>query len=254
MMKAMFFSAEEASRYFSRQASLTHQIRRDLYRKAGISRMKSILDAGCGTGEITSEIREITGGCVTGVDIDEDFIEYARSRYKNLDFLCSDCASLPFDEGAFDMVIFHFFLMWVRKPQRVLKEIARVLKPGGVILACAELDYGGIIEYPQNPDFRKAEEEALVLRGADTRMGRKLGFVLRNAGLSVRHGIYSSVIQGDELMENIEFMKDIYFRDFTLLMDEKKARRLIDSEMKLARQGKMIVTPVFWALARKVGA
>jgi len=244
-VRPMFESAEEASRFFAHQALRTSAIRRELYRRAGIQRMKSILDAGCGTGEITSQLREITTANVTGVDIEEIFIKCARSNYGGVDFRCSDCASLPYEDCCFDMVTFHFFLMWAQKPSRVIGELLRVLKRGGVLLACAEPDYGGIIEYPENREFRKAEEEALRARGADTKIGRKLGFLLREAGLSVNQGVFASVIEGRQLVEDLRFMKDFYLRDFTQIMDEKRARTLIEKEIKIAARGKVMVPPFF---------
>ncbi len=72
----------------------------------------------------------------TALDFNADMLARARPRGAHLDadFILGDSMALPFDDAQFDVVVLHLILAVVPEPQRVLREAARVLKPGGKIL------------------------------------------------------------------------------------------------------------------------
>lgn len=91
-----------------------------------------ILDIGCGGGFQTNALAQ-DGHRVTGVDLSEVSLRSAaaadssgRANYQHADAYC-----LPFKDAHFDTVICFDFLEHVSKPHLVIKEAARVLKPGG---------------------------------------------------------------------------------------------------------------------------
>jgi len=72
----------------------------------------------------------------------------------------------------------------VSNPLKVVKEMLRVTRPGGVVIAMAEPDYGGRIDYPD--DLRRIgqlQTQSLEIQGADPYLGRKLPGIFSTAGL-----------------------------------------------------------------------
>jgi ubiquinone/menaquinone biosynthesis C-methylase UbiE len=103
------------------------------------------LDAGCGTGFITGILAQQTGvkGSVTGLDLSEEHITYARrnSLRNNIKFLEGDINNLNFHDNAFDW-IWSMDTVWpgpgesgcpAEGPSAIIKEFYRVIKPGGYV-------------------------------------------------------------------------------------------------------------------------
>lgn len=113
----------------------------------------SVLDVGCGPGTITIDIAaRVAPGLVVGVDASADVVAQAAAtaaarELSNVRFVTGDAYALDFADETFDVVHAHQTLQHVRDPVAVLREMARVTKPGGVI-AARDADYGGMIWYP----------------------------------------------------------------------------------------------------------
>lgn len=95
---------------------------------------RATLDLGCGEGRIGAILRE-HGHRVTGVDVAPSMVDRARSRGVYEDVLVADAGSLPFDDGAFDLVMAFMSLQDMDDPGAALREAARVLEPGGRLVA-----------------------------------------------------------------------------------------------------------------------
>lgn len=93
---------------------------------------ESILDLGCGDGQLTQRIAA-TGARVKGVDASPEMIAAARARGVAADQAKAE--SLPYADGAFDVVFSNAALHWVRDQNAMLAEVRRVLKPGGRFVA-----------------------------------------------------------------------------------------------------------------------
>lgn len=98
---------------------------------------KKILDDGCGDGALTYLIAQ-DGADMTGLDLSPDAINIAKQKIKrkklNINFLCGNSFNLPFSENYFDAVISLEVIEHIIEPADFLKEIYRVLKPGGVVV------------------------------------------------------------------------------------------------------------------------
>jgi SAM-dependent methyltransferase len=97
----------------------------------------SVLDLGCGTGELTMTIA--TGGMrATGCDISSQMLRIAAEAGASCDVdfveLKPDWDALPFPTEAFDAVVASSVLEYVDDPAAVLRECCRILRPGGVVL------------------------------------------------------------------------------------------------------------------------
>lgn len=97
----------------------------------------TVLDAGCGAGDLTVELAR-RGARVVASDLSVEMTEMtdARVRIEALDarVVRADAHRLPFPEGAFHLVVALGLLPWVRSPQLTLDELARVTRPGGHLI------------------------------------------------------------------------------------------------------------------------
>jgi SAM-dependent methyltransferase len=100
---------------------------------AGLAEGKRVLDAACGEGYGSALLARAGAATVAGVDIDEPTVQRARERY-GLDFQVADIASLPFGDGAFDLVVSFETIEHVPNPEAALAELARVLDPAGLLV------------------------------------------------------------------------------------------------------------------------
>lgn len=96
-----------------------------------------VLDACCGTGDLALEAQR-AGGRVTGLDFSERMLERARRKSADVDWVHGDVLALPFPDGSFDAATVGFGIRNVEDLEAGLRELARVLRPGGR-LACLEI-------------------------------------------------------------------------------------------------------------------
>jgi demethylmenaquinone methyltransferase/2-methoxy-6-polyprenyl-1,4-benzoquinol methylase len=97
----------------------------------------SVLDACCGTGDLALEA-ERAGGRVTGLDFSERMLERARRKSATVEWVRGDVLELPFADASFDAATVGFGIRNVEDLEAGLRELARVLRPGGR-LACLEI-------------------------------------------------------------------------------------------------------------------
>lgn len=150
----------------------------------------SVLDCGCGPGTITMGLAErVFPGQVIGVDVREMQVASAQttarqSGIRNASFQVADCHSLPFADNSFDRVFSNALVEHLPNPVQMLKELHRVLKPGGLAGICAP-DWGGFVLAPPSAALESAVTSYTSLQlanGGDVRVGRKLGLHLTSAG------------------------------------------------------------------------
>ncbi len=169
---------------FLQQAGWTQQLREFGFRKAGLQSARRFLEVGCGTGVITREAHRKTSARVFGLDINPHHLEFARKYDPGALFIRGDGLALPFADGSFDLAGCHFLLLWVSDPLQVVREMRRVVQEGGWVLALAEPDYGGRVDYPAElAELGRLQGEALRQQGADPNTGRRLAAIFHAAGL-----------------------------------------------------------------------
>jgi trans-aconitate methyltransferase len=89
-----------------------------------------ILDLGCGTGHLTTQIAARTGNGVIGLDSSLSMIAQARQNYPKLKFMLADARDLRFDEP-FDAVFSNAALHWIPEAASVIASVVHALKPHG---------------------------------------------------------------------------------------------------------------------------
>ena len=102
-----------------------------------------VLDVGCGSGWATRLLADYAlNGRVTGIDISDEMVNLARessSSYTNVDFEVASAEQLPFPDNEFSHAFSMESLYYYRNIPKALKEIQRVLKPGGSFFAVVDL-------------------------------------------------------------------------------------------------------------------
>ena len=100
---------------------------------AGVAPGHCVLDVGCGTGALSREAARRAGAPerVTGVDLDGEMLAVARRITPAITWLRGDALDLPFPGGRFDAVLSQFAMMFFDDRERGVREMWRVLAPGG---------------------------------------------------------------------------------------------------------------------------
>jgi demethylmenaquinone methyltransferase/2-methoxy-6-polyprenyl-1,4-benzoquinol methylase len=94
----------------------------------------TVLDVACGTGAVSLELVRRYGCRVVGVDQSPEMLAIARGRVGDrVELLEARAESLPFPAGAFDGLTFTYLLRYVDDPPATMRELARVVRPGGKI-------------------------------------------------------------------------------------------------------------------------
>ncbi len=95
----------------------------------------SLLDIGCGTGLFIQRYTT-DGGTAVGLDISSGMVEMARRRCPGSDFVVGTAEVLPFCDAQFDAVASLLAFSYLSRPDRMLRETYRVLRPGGCAAIC----------------------------------------------------------------------------------------------------------------------
>ncbi|MHB8588961.1 MAG: bifunctional demethylmenaquinone methyltransferase/2-methoxy-6-polyprenyl-1,4-benzoquinol methylase UbiE [Candidatus Dormibacteraceae bacterium] len=107
--------------------------RRKAARATALAPGGSALDVACGSGKLTAVLAGIAGkrGRVVGLDFSPQMLEIARRDHPGIEFLEGDALKLPFGDASFDASTIAFGLRNLADPVRGLREMQRVVKPGG---------------------------------------------------------------------------------------------------------------------------
>ena len=153
-----------------------------------------ILEVGCGTGAILQSLAESSPAALVGLDHKFEYLLEAQTNTAGARLTCGDAVHLPYATDSLDGSFCHFLLLWQSDPAQALDEMRRVVKSGGWVIAFAEPDHTGRIDYPaalQNLGTRQTT--ALRQQGADPAIGRALRGLFARAGLQ---NIQSGLISG----------------------------------------------------------
>jgi SAM-dependent methyltransferase len=152
-----------------------------LLRRAQVGRRACVLDLGCGHGIVTGELARRAAGVTVGLDRapSAHFPSEAAGAY----WVEGSADALPFHDAAFDLILCENALLWAADLAATLAEAARVLRPGGALIAL-EPDYGAMLEWPEQ-GLRELWLEGLTRAGADPLVGRKLPGGFEALGLEV---------------------------------------------------------------------
>jgi SAM-dependent methyltransferase len=248
------WTAGDWHRRFSLQARWTEQIRQYCLQQLHLDRCQSVLEVGCGTGAICASLQRATGAKVVGLDLRHDFLSYAGFINPSGIYIQGDALALPVSTASFDCAVCHYFLLWATQPVAALAEMRRVVRPGGWVVALAEPDYGGRIDYPDLLSVLGWKQAAaLSAQGADTNAGRKLAGWLHQGGLKevqvgLLGGQWGSAPPSDEELES-EY--EMIQSDLSDSSSPVEIAKLINQDAAAWRKGERILyVPTFYGWGR----
>jgi len=123
-------------KHFAPLEAVTTPAAARLVKFAQVRAGQNVLDVACGTGVVAITAARI-GAKVRGIDLTPELLERARENASvaqlEIDFRQGDAEALPFGNGEFDVVLSQFGHMFAPRPEVVIAEMLRVLKPGGTL-------------------------------------------------------------------------------------------------------------------------
>jgi SAM-dependent methyltransferase len=157
---------------------------------AGLTQGMRVADFGCGVGAMTRNLAALVGpdGHATGIDLHQPQLVQARnlcaeSGLSNVSFWKADACDTKLPENTFDLAYCRFLLIHLPDPVACLREMMRVLKPGGIIFAeDGDLRSGGSSPSSALDHFGGLFERLGPKKGVDYRLGRDLYHLVRRAG------------------------------------------------------------------------
>jgi len=164
----------------------------------------TMLDVGCGPGTITAGFAALaapTGGKVIGTDFAASVLDEARKHAEqqgvaaNASFEAGDVFKLRFADGSLVAAHTHQVLIHLADPVAALKEIRRVLKPTGSVLAVREGDLGTMVIHPSSPGlelYLDIWNKVSRAAGGEPTAGRRLKTWALAAGFKAEHMTYTS--------------------------------------------------------------
>ncbi|HUE99231.1 MAG TPA: methyltransferase domain-containing protein [Anaerolineales bacterium] len=171
-------------RRYLQQAKWTRDLRTYLFEKAGIRHGNHVLEVGCGTGAVLSELPNHIS--LHGLDIDSSALAQCRIHAPVTSLVQGNALQLPYSNEIFDIVYCHFLLLWVGDPMQALIEMKRVSKPGAHIIAFAEPDYTARVDKPRElVPLGQWQSESLKRQGADPGLGGRLADLFFQAGIKL---------------------------------------------------------------------
>lgn len=160
--------------------------RRTLVSAVGPRHADRVLDVATGTGLVAAELLSRCECSVVGVDQSAAMLAHARARFASspgarVELLEAEAERLPFADGSFDVLTFTYLLRYVDDPAQTMRELARVLRPGGRVAA---LEFGVPRAAPARLAWRLYTDRVLPALGAlFSREWREVG---RFLGPSIR--------------------------------------------------------------------
>jgi SAM-dependent methyltransferase len=164
---------------------------RALLQRAGVKRGMRAADFGCGVGIVSQLIAIMIGprGSVLGIDNSAGQVEQARLQaevagLRNATFIAADATQTGLPRGSFDVVYCRFLLLHLPDPEAALREMAALLKPGGM-LVCEDGDLAaaGSVPFSALNAFAELFGQLGPLRGVDYSISRRLYHLVVQEGL-----------------------------------------------------------------------
>lgn len=182
--------SELEARRLAEQGALLEDLTADVFHRAGLRQGMTVLDIGCGVGDVTLLTARLVGtkGAVLGIDRAASSVQTARGRATALGvahahFEQADLASFETDQ-TFDALVGRLVLLYLPDPGGTLKRLSQYLRPGGIV-AFQEFDMTATSQVPVGELFVKLRSwllAAFTAAGAQLDMGTKLYSSFLRAG------------------------------------------------------------------------
>jgi SAM-dependent methyltransferase len=229
------FSEEETKRLNDQATSISELLHWDSVWPDGAV----VLEAACGVGAQTRMISQRNPNVrFVSVDLSEKSLSTATKVIEslginNVEFRHADVFDLPFDDDQFDHVFVCFLLEHLAEPLIALRELKRVLKPGGTITVI-EGDHGSTYFYPDSEFAQRAVQAQVTLQkqnGGNANIGRELYPMLSSAEF-IHVGVNPRVVYVDdsrpEMVEN--FTRNTFTAMIKGVGDEVISKNIVSAD------------------------
>jgi ubiquinone/menaquinone biosynthesis C-methylase UbiE len=254
-LDSMTLSLQDWHQRFTIQAHWTKALRLYFFDLLKTHSSDKILDIGCGTGVLLPDLQVLSPAAIYGADLSLAHLQIARNQCPDCYLSGADVYQLPFPDNTFEIVLSHFFLMWIPIPDNAIREMLRVTKNGGYLVCFAEPDYGGRLDYPTEfIKLRDYQISGLLNAGADPRMGRKLKGLFHNNKLEeiqcgVYEGYWGSSLSSDEEESEWKMLE----HDLQGVLSKKELIELRKHDQSAREKGtRLIYVPTFYAWGKVV--
>jgi trans-aconitate methyltransferase len=196
---------------------------------------ETILDLGCGTGQLAAEIAE-SGADVIAVDSSLTMIEKARKNYPTMEFMMEDARHLNFHER-FDAIFSNATLHWIQEQDKVADGVFKSLKTGGRFVF--ELGGKNNVECICRAIVHAFRKQGIIKNLSDTfwyfPSVAEYAAILENAGLTVTHLLYfkrETALVGEDGMKNwILMFGDFFFEG----IHQEQKQAILDDAVEILR-------------------
>jgi ubiquinone/menaquinone biosynthesis C-methylase UbiE len=160
---------------------------------------QKIVDVGCGPGDFTRQLARLSNqkASILGIDSNEKSVQAATIDTKkarlsqSVSYKVGDVYNIPLEDDYADLTCCRTLLMHLTEPLKAIKEMARVTKTGGFVVAMERGKMGAFYD-PDDEEYSKFAERAYEawvngirkLEGKEFKIGEKLPGIFRKAGLS----------------------------------------------------------------------
>ncbi|WOO41623.1 methyltransferase domain-containing protein [Rubellicoccus peritrichatus] len=218
-------------------------IKRQSYERLKLMPNDNVLDAGCGIGDDVFRMAEkVSDGSVVGMDSSVAMLKEAwadkRSSELPVQFIHGDIKTIPFGEGYFSKCRIDRVLQHVPQPREAIKELVRVLEPGGLLLAY-DNDWGSFSVNSDDMELTRIIENLWTGSLTNTWIGRYLTTYFVDAGLRDVIAYPSvSLITDFETADKIYFLRQTVERAVSeKLITEKVGQSWISELAKKTERG-----------------
>lgn len=196
------------------QSQFVGELTENLFARAGLAQGMSVLDVGCGAGDVSFLAAAFVGpsGKVLGVDQSPESIALARERAKSAGLghvrfevgLVDDLEQ----SGPFDALVGRLILLYLKDPAAGLRRMAQLVRPGGLVIF-QEMEMTTARAVPDVPLFARCGRwivEAFTRAGVETSMGSRLYPVFKQAGLPEPRMISGGRVEGSPQSQIYEWL------------------------------------------------
>ncbi|MBT3321134.1 MAG: class I SAM-dependent methyltransferase [Anaerolineae bacterium] len=175
---------KESHQRYLHQSNWTHELRTYIFSQIGRDENSRILEVGCGTGAILSQINFPVYGLDLNLNALKEASVHLQAPIQTL--ACGDAFSLPYANSSFDILFSHFLLLWLPNPKKAIEEMMRITISNGHIVFFAEPDYSQRVDKPiELAELGQWQADALRARGANPDIGGKLAELCHEAGIKI---------------------------------------------------------------------
>ncbi len=201
--------------------------------RAGIGLGHSVLDFGCGPGNVSFDLAQLVGreGKVYGIDQSRRFVNYVNQQAKNNHIpqiearlgSAEEVAAIFPEKNNFDFVYARWLLCWLPNPERAIEQVFQLLKPGGKFIIHDYFNWGTMAMAPRSAAFEKAVRacvETFDEAGGDIEIAARLPKILKEQGFSISHKqVHQKIAWGGTYGSDVWWMIT-FFRNFVPRLKE----------------------------------